>query len=115
MISFMFATLGSVSFWAIYFMVSVFATVITLKIVDKTAFDYVVLKDPEKDLNSVDAARCVALTVSIFMLWPVFLFAAFVYRVLIKMLWPVFCNVLSKANTMIPTVTFGDEKKDDTD
>ena len=115
MISFMFATLGSVGFWVIYFVISIFATVITLKIMDKDTFDYVVLRKKETDLKCMDATRCTVFAVMVFILWPGFLFAAFVYRCLLSLLWPAFCNILGKANNVMPTITFGDEKEDGDD
>lgn len=111
MISFMFATLGSIGFWALYFMVSVFVTVITLKIVDKDAFDYVVLKKKGIDLKSIRAVKCVLLTLAIFLFWPFASMFVVVYYGGIKLLWPVFCKILGKANEIIPTVTFGAEKE----
>ena len=111
MISFMFATLGAVGFWVIYFGLSLVTSTITLKIMAPLTFGYLTGKTDYSDWDSADRFGLVMLTITHVIFWPFILCMVVIYFVSLKVVGPVFCKALKSIDKMIPTIKFEKEEE----
>ena len=109
--TFMFGVLGSVTFWAMYFALSVFAVPLILKHISTEAFNYVTKNGGDYFEGLV--SLYVLLTIAVFIFWPVFAVVAAIWLIASKLFWSTFCSIITKANSMTPTITFGKQKQDE--
>ena len=118
MTCFLFGTLWSVLFWAVYITLSFFATAITLKITSPKTFSYVTgIELPKNNEGVMDSAvfgdkiDCVSYVITLFVFWPLMLTLIAIYYVIVKLMVPTFIKLLTGAAKLIPTVTFEKQKK----
>lgn len=118
MTCFLFGTLWSVLFWAVYITLSFFATAILLKITSPKTFSCAtgikLPKNSEGIMDGVvfgDKIDCVFYTIILFIFWPLILTLIAIYYSIAKLVVPTFVKLLTAAAGLIPTVTFNEQKK----
>ena len=112
MISFLFAVLGSVGFWAVYFILSIFVATITLKIMAKRTFSFITGGVKHRSYEHTEYYFMVLIH---FVLWPLILAVMLVYLALSKAAWPSLCKAIVSIDKMVPTVEFKKGKKEEKD
>ena len=106
MIEFVFASLGSITFWVLYFVLSLFCTTITLKLVAEDTFKYITSKEKSTKYWSGDVLNYTALTALHFVFWPFIMLGIVGYLTFCRVIGPSFCESISAINKIIPTIKF---------
>ena len=104
MTNFMFAVLGSVTFWAVYLVLSMFVATILLKLLAKDAYSYVTDGDRHSDYDSGEYC-CVVIAFIIF--WQIILAVVVLWALVSKALWPLICKTITSIDKVLPTTKFG--------
>lgn len=118
MTCFLFGTLWSVLFWAMYITLSFFVTAAILKITSPKTFSYVTgIKLSQNSYGVMDRyvisdkIDYVAYTIGLFMFWPLVLILIATYYIIVKTVSPVFIKLLTRASELVPTITFEKQKE----
>lgn len=129
MVNFSFAVLGSVTFWVVYLVVSVFVTTALLKVIDKETFSFLVggknhktdfqhqNRDYYRDSDDLHPYVGYVFTILIiFIFWPIVLPVTLIVFIILKTFVPALLIIRKTAiavDKMTPTIKFGKEDKDD--
>lgn len=115
MISFMLATLGSVTFWVLYFVLGSVVGTVLLKILSEDSYMYITKGNAFSESDKIDY---IAISIFTYLFWPivlvVYIMAIFVwllYRCLEMYIWPQFIKWIMFIDKLIPTVTFDKKEK----
>ena len=106
MIHFLFGTLWSVLFWIAYFGLSILATTLILKELNKEAFNYITKNGEPWSTRKVDIESYIGSTILFLIFWQVVAVFLFVRYSLGKILWPAICKLIAITSTSIPTIEF---------
>lgn len=123
MISFMFGTLGSVTFWVLYFVISLFVSTAIIKSIAKDTFSFLTggnnhLTAIPLHLNERDTFHpyvgYTAIAAVVFLFWPAVLVYLMFNFAIPNILLPLLKKMIIGVDKMTPTVKF-EKKKADTE
>jgi len=103
----MFAALGSVGFWVVYFVLSLFVTIRLLKMLPEEhvpAYNYITQNGRDYLKKDVDAY--IFLTTFMLLCWPVIACVLLVYWLFSNLVWPSVCKAMTVLDRKVPTVVF---------
>ena len=109
MIEFMFATLGAVGFWSLYFAMSMIAVVIILRTIALETYAFVTTGHLPKKCYAIEYYIIIVLNM---IFWPAVLSCIFGCFIISHVLLPVIVKVIAVVDKAVPTVKF--ENKDNT-
>ena len=110
---FLFGTLWSVLFWAVYTALSLFITIRLIKMLPRDSFPtYGYITKGGESYSTDEAAQSIIMTGLVLLLWPVIISVLFIYHLFSKLLWPSICKVMVKMDREAPTITFNEQKED---
>ena len=110
MTSFLFATLGSVTFWVLYFVLSIFMLVIVTKTIAPRTHSYITGGERHRSYEYIDYTL---LTIVNFIFWPFVMIGVICYFGGAKIGIPLLRKAFIAIDKLIPTIKF--EKKEDKD
>ena len=109
MIEFMFATLGAVGFWLLYFAMSLIAVVIILRTIALETYAFVTTGHLPKKCYAIEYYIVIVLNM---IFWPAVLACIFGCFIISRVLLPIIVKAIAVVDKAVPTVKF--ENKDNT-
>jgi len=119
MISFLFAVLGSVTFWICYFMISIFMGLCMIKHFAPHCFKYIETKGKENKYggmrncaHTVDSFEVAVVVCFQICFWPISLMCLITVWLMKYIVTPISVNILSNIAKLIPDISIKVDKKE---